>query len=135
MPSWPSRPTRESWSPPWRDSSSRESQPMAEPRNSGLRELVATAELDRRPRREPDHAAENRALVSLAERMAISPKDALEHLVQVALELCCAQSAGISLVEERDGQPLFRWRAAAGRFAALVGTGMPGEHSPSALAL
>ena len=73
--------------------------------------------------------------MALAERMATSPKDALEHLVQVALELCCAQSAGISLAEENDGRPVFRWRAAAGRFAVLVGTGMPQEVSPSALVL
>ena len=67
--------------------------------------------------------------------MANSPKDALEHLVQVALELCRGQSAGLSLAEENDGRPVFRWRAAAGRFATLVGTGMPQEVSPSLLVL
>src|SRR5262245_59271292 len=108
---------------------------MGAERTPSLKDYVATAELDRRPRREPDHAAENRALVALAERMASSPKDALEHLVQVALQLCCAHSAGLSLAEDDGGRPLFRWRAAAGRFATLVGTGMPQEVSPSALVL
>ena len=74
-------------------------------------------------------------MVSLAERMATSPKDVLEHLVQLALELCSAQSAGLSLAEEHDGQTVFRWRAAAGRFAPLVGTGVPRAQSPSALVL
>src|SRR5262245_12245797 len=108
---------------------------MAGERSRSLSDFVATGELDRRAHREPDHAAENRALVSLAERMANSPKDALEHLVQVALQLCCAHSAGLSLLEEDNGRRLFRWRAAAGRFAGLVGTGMPHEQSPSALVL
>jgi hypothetical protein len=98
-----------------------------------LAEYIATAELDGRPPREPDHAAENRALVALAERDLA--QGSLEHLVQVALELCGAQSAGISLAEDNDGRPVFRWRAAAGRFATLVGTGMPQEVSPSALVL
>ena len=69
-----------------------------------LESLVANEELARRPARPPDFEGENRALVSLAERMATAPKDALEHLVQIALELCCAQSSGISLVEEENGR-------------------------------
>jgi PAS domain S-box-containing protein len=73
--------------------------------------------------------------VSLAERMATSPKDVLEHLVQLALELCCAHSAGISLAEEQDGRTVFRWRAAAGHFAPLVGIAVPPDVSPSSLVL
>src|SRR5262245_58497281 len=100
-----------------------------------LHSLIANDELARRPARPPRFAAGHRALVSLAERMATSPKDALEHLVQVALELCCAQSSGLSLVEEENGRARFRWRAAAGRFAALVGSAVPWERGPSALVL
>ena len=135
MPSLRSPQMRESWSPRWPGSRDSGSQPMDAQRTPSPADYIATAELDRRRRREPDHAAENRALVALAERMATSPKDALEHLVQVALELCCAQSAGISLAEEQRRRPVFRWRAAAGRFAPLVGTGVPREVSPSALVL
>jgi hypothetical protein len=33
------------------------------------------------------------------------------------MELCNAQSAGLSLIEQEGGALIFRWRAIAGRFA------------------
>ena len=35
--------------------------------------MLSTAELSRRPSRPPDYAAENRALIALAQAMATSP--------------------------------------------------------------
>jgi PAS domain S-box-containing protein len=73
--------------------------------------------LSRRPARVPDHAAENRALVALARHVATSPKDVLQQLVDTALELCGADSAAISAVEDEGGRPVLRWHALAGPFA------------------
>jgi PAS domain S-box-containing protein len=100
-----------------------------------LEAVNATAELARRPSRPPDHAAENRALVALAQHIARSPKDILQKLAETALELCRADSAGISVLEEEDGRKVFRWHAVAGRFARLPWNALPGDASPCRTAI
>jgi PAS domain S-box-containing protein len=88
------------------------------------------AELARRPSRSPDYATENRALLALAEAQTGSPHAVLEKLVTLALDLCQAGSAGVSVLEEQGGRQVFRWHAIAGAFAANVGRTMPRESSP-----
>jgi signal transduction histidine kinase len=86
-----------------------------------LESVISTVELDRRPRRPPDLASENRALVALAEAMTAAPDGILQNLAQTALDLCRAHSAGISLLEgDRDR---FRWAAVAGQWAPYLGGG------------
>lgn len=79
-----------------------------------LRSMLSTAELARRPSRPPDYAAENRALIVLAQVMATSPDAVLQKLADTALTLCHADSAGLSLLEEDDQKSNFHWRAIAG---------------------
>ena len=95
-----------------------------------LESVITTAELRRRPHRAPDYEGENRALVSLAGEMASTPRNVLQKLAENALGLCRAQSAGISILEEHDGQRMFRWHAVAGRWAGYLGCVMPREISP-----
>src|SRR5882724_10206871 len=95
----------------------------------GLENVVATQELANR-RRPPDYEAENRALVSLARHLASSPATILEKLAEAALELCQGHSAGLSLIEEDRGRPIFRWLAIAGRFAKNVRGTTQREFSP-----
>jgi signal transduction histidine kinase len=86
-----------------------------------LESVISTVELERRPRRPPDLASENRALVALAEAMTAAPDGILPNLAQTALDLCRAHSAGISLLE---GDPeRFRWAAVAGQWAPYLGGG------------
>jgi len=66
---------------------------------ASLASVITTAELSRRPSRSPDFAAENRALVALAQVMAGSPDRILQKLAETALSLCRAHSAGFSLLE------------------------------------
>jgi hypothetical protein len=96
--------------------------------------ILSTAELNRRPSRPPDHAAENRALVALAQEMAISPDGILQKLAETALFLCHAHSAGLSLLEDDDQRSNFHWRAIAGQWAPHVNGGTPRRcvHTPSA---
>src|SRR5882724_8085610 len=75
----------------------------------GLRSMLSTAELSRRPSRLPDYSAENRALVTLAQSMAASPECILQKLADTALHLCSAHSAGVSLLEEADHKKNFHW--------------------------
>jgi two-component sensor histidine kinase len=97
------------------------------PNGCDLESVLSTAELTQRPSRHSDHAAENRALVALAQGL-FSPRSILQKLVEVAIFLCGAQSAGISLLET-DGQS-FYWPAVAGRWAPHVGGSMPRDLSP-----
>ena len=84
-------------------------------------DVIVTAELEQRPRRAPDHAAENRAMAALARQLAIDPHGVPQKLAELVMELCDADSAGISLLEEEDGRQIFRWHAAAGLFANHLG--------------
>ena len=91
----------------------------------GLRSMLSTAELARRPSRPPDHEAENKALIALAQAMAASPEGILQKLADTALTLCRAHSAGLSLLEEGDQKSNFHWRAIAGQWAPHINGGTP----------
>ncbi len=93
-----------------------------------LESVISTAELARRPSRPPDYAAENRALVALAQEMASSPSGILQKLAEIALELCRAHSAGFSLLT--DDRKNFSWTAIAGQWARHVGGGTPRDFGP-----
>jgi signal transduction histidine kinase len=58
--------------------------------------------------------------------MAANPRNMLQKLVEVAVDLCGAHTAGISLL---DGD-VFRWEAVAGVFAEARGGTMPRNESP-----
>src|SRR5688572_9681128 len=92
--------------------------------------MRSAAELSGRPSRRADYATENRALIALATEMAAAPDGILQKLVDTALVLCRAQSAGLSLLEEGDQKRNFHWRAVAGRWASHVGGGTPRDFGP-----
>jgi signal transduction histidine kinase len=90
--------------------------------NAGpLQDIFITHELERRPHRLPDYQAESRCLVELARALAQAPDSILQRVTEVALELCHVATCGISLLEQYEGTPVFRWRALAGAFAAHLG--------------
>ena len=65
--------------------------------------------------------------------MAVSPTDLLQKLVETALALCHAHSAGISMLE--DDRKRFRWIAIAGRWADHLGGGTPRDFGPAGTVL
>jgi signal transduction histidine kinase len=95
-----------------------------------LESVLNTAELSRRPSRPADYQAENQALVALTQELTNSPSSILQELVDTALELCRAHSAGISLLEEEAGRKIFRWHAVAGQWAPYVWGTTPRDYSP-----
>ena len=95
-----------------------------------LEDVVLNSELLHRPSRPPDYEAENNALKALAQTLVDSPETILQKLVETALRLCNAHSAGISLLENHDGQEVFRWEALAGVFADRLNNTMPRNASP-----
>ncbi|WP_437805892.1 ATP-binding protein [Sorangium sp. So ce1078] len=119
-------------SPPPRDGTAA----LSSPEEVRLEDVMATEELGRRPPRLPDHAAENRALIALAEAMAGPLENVLPTLVSLLLELCRADSAGVSVLEEeKDGRAVFRWVAVAGAFAKILGGTTPRCASPCGIVL
>lgn len=93
-----------------------------------------TEKLSRRPAREPDHQAENRALGILAREMATRPGGVLQRLAELVVELCRAGSAGISILEP-DGAA-FRWHAVAGPLASrLTGRTIARATSPCGMVI
>jgi PAS domain S-box-containing protein len=97
---------------------------------ASLEDVLFTAELARRPARPADHAAESRALSALAAALAESPDTILQKLADLTLELCRAESAGVSLLEEDGGRAVFRWPAIVGAWAGHVGGSLPRDASP-----
>lgn len=87
----------------------------------------------KRSSRTEDFEAENRALVILADELSNRPRNLLQKLAEIALELCHAGSAGISILEA-DGKA-FRWHACAGSFASNAGARIPYAESPCGIVL
>jgi signal transduction histidine kinase/putative methionine-R-sulfoxide reductase with GAF domain len=101
-----------------------------------LTDVLVTDELSRRPARRADHEAENRALRQLARNMAGRPEALLQNLVDIALELCRAATAGVSLLQRNaDGEQEFVWVALAGTYADRIGDRAPAKFCPSGICL
>src|SRR5687767_9079896 len=101
---------------------------LARSRLPGVDSVLRTEELRRRTPRLPDFAAENRALVSLATGMTEAPDQMLCALVNAAMDLCRAHSAGISVLDEK--QEHFVWPAVAGAWRHNAGGGTPRDFGP-----
>jgi transcriptional regulator with PAS, ATPase and Fis domain len=97
--------------------------------------IISTKELLLRPRREPNFEALSGALTRLAKSLVTSPEGILQELVENALDLCSAQSAGISLLEEENGQEIFRCHGVAGRLLPYLWSTVPRESCPWGIAL
>lgn len=98
-----------------------------------LESVLCKHELLTRPSLPPDYHAENHALLTIAQHMADSPQTTLQKIVEVALEICRAGSAGISLISEKTGD--FYWPAIAGAWKSNIGGGTPRHFGPSGVVL
>lgn len=89
-------------------------------------DVSITHELFRRASPAPDYLREKLALQDLAQQMADHPGDLLPRLVKQAMDICDADSAGISVLEGDE----FRWLGLAGRLAPFEGATTPRNFSP-----
>jgi signal transduction histidine kinase/ActR/RegA family two-component response regulator len=101
----------------------------------GLDDVVINSELLNRRTRAPDFEAENQALMALAQTLADAPDKILQKLAETALQLCRADTAGISLLEQQDGAEVFRWEALAGVFSDRLNATMPRNAIPSGMTI
>lgn len=95
-----------------------------------LNAVISNEALSHRPSRRVDRDAERRGVELLAQQLTGSPRRVLQSLSDVAMQLCRAHSAGISLAEEKDGRRIFRWHAVSGQFAPYLWSTLPGDFSP-----
>lgn len=102
-----------------------------ESEHASLEEVVITDELCGRAGRPADLGAEVDAFHALARQMATQPASLLKCLMQTAVRLCGAGSAGVSLLEPTaDGSEVFRWVALAGVYEGHEGGTTPRDFSP-----
>jgi hypothetical protein len=107
------------------ESSERTSGVRAWPAGPSVEDVLA----DREPR-VVSLEAENNALQQLARALARADGDVLQQLVELALDLCKAHSAGVSIIEFDGPEKVFRWRAVAGRWSNYLMGSMPRALSP-----
>ncbi|HTK94757.1 MAG TPA: GAF domain-containing protein [Terriglobales bacterium] len=99
--------------------------------NLALEAVIATPELHRRVPRSRDTATERRALEEISRQLDGTPAKLLERLVELSLDLCRAQTAGLSVLYRKpDGERYFRWDAMAGVHRGGVGGTTPRDWSP-----
>jgi signal transduction histidine kinase len=96
-----------------------------------LNDVDIRRELDARPRRSPDYEREQAAFALLAAELTGNPRDFLPTLARVALDLCKAHTAGVSLLEGDE----IREEAVAGVFATARGTAVARHESPSSVCI
>jgi PAS domain S-box-containing protein len=94
-------------------------------------DVLMTGVLASRPARQPDLVGENQALRTLAQHLMDEPQSLLKTLVGIALNLCRADTVGVSLLETApNGESIFRWVAIAGVLEQFEQTTTPGNFSP-----
>src|SRR5690606_28269410 len=98
---------------------------------TSLEDILVTDELSRRPAPAANLAEEVDALHAIAGELARNPRATLDALIEAAVTLCHAGSAGVSLLEKSEqGPPIFRWVAMAGEYAPYLGHTTPRDFSP-----
>jgi GAF domain-containing protein len=95
-----------------------------------LEEVLAIDELRRRPRRRPNVMGENEAVALLSAAISERRDAVFPELVNQAMLLCHADSAGLSVEDTENGQLVFRWIAVAGHMEGMAGRTMPRDFSP-----
>ncbi|MFN6483469.1 MULTISPECIES: ATP-binding protein [unclassified Nostoc] len=107
-----------------------------EPQTATLGDILITEELSRRSPRSPNWQAQAQAMQPLARQMARDSKALMQTLVEIALKLCQAGTAGVSLLETTpNGEEIFRWNVLAGTLAQYVGGSIPRNFSPCGVCL
>ena len=93
-----------------------------------LRDLLADPGFPLRAKKPRQPNAESVALGRLWRAFTLNPESVLQDLVNIAVEFCGADSAGISLEEPEN--KTFKWIVVAGSFAPYLGGRTPRNYSP-----
>lgn len=94
-----------------------------------------TEVLHQRPTRSPNFEVENQALQTLARQLAGDARSLIETLTTLIIDLCQADSVGISLLEPSEDPSAFRWVAVSGSLSPCEGKVISGEDNACATTL
>ena len=100
-----------------------------------LQQVLLTHELATRAPHFVDDQALSAGLLKLTRKLSSSPHDVLQCAVEVALDLCRAQTVGLSMLEVEPQGEVFRWRAMAGSLASALGSAMARNNSPCGMVI
>ena len=99
-------------------------------------DVLITDKLSARSRKTPNLSAEVAAFQELSGLLVRKPERAVKRFLELAVTLCDAGSAGLSLLEDLpDGGRQFRWDAMAGPLDVHVGGTTPFDFSPCGMCL
>lgn len=86
--------------------------------------------------RPPDLPARLAAFCELSAVLANDPRQAITRFLEIAIRLCAAGSAGLSLLRsDHAGQAVVRWERVSGSLASHEGIDTPRDSSPCGLCL
>lgn len=97
--------------------------------------VFITEALESRPMRSSDAGDEKNAILAIAAAMSEMPGDILPRLVELAMRLTGARSAGLSLYEPQPAPGVFRWRHVCGLLTPFENATTPRHDSPCGVAL
>jgi signal transduction histidine kinase len=112
------------------------SAPLTKETGLHVQELYDADSVDSRPLRPRDPLRDIEGMQRLAQAFARSADDVLQQLVDLAVELCHADSAGISVVRvDGSAESYYEWVATAGRFHPFLNAILPQYPSACGVAL
>jgi hypothetical protein len=101
-----------------------------------LQDLLTSADFLSRPERPRSMPDQMVSLQRLARVISDTPDSVLQELAEAALELCRADTAGVSIETiDAAGKPIFHWVAIAGAYAPFRHATMPVHIMPCSVAL
>ena len=99
-------------------------------------EALTTVALRQRPQRPPNPLVELAAFCELSMILADDPQAAIGRLLEIAIRLCNAGSAGLSLLQfNQSGESRIHWQTVRGALATHQGVDQPRDVSPCGLCL
>ena len=99
-------------------------------KTTNIEDVWITSALYSRTPRDVSQSEEIASLKDIAAMVQTTPKEILTALMQQALILCPADTAGLSVLHEDDGGKLFHWDAMAGVLSDKIGGTTPRKFSP-----
>ena len=103
--------------------------------DAGVASVLITERLSRRRQRAAHDRGEQRAFTALAKNLSRAPARVPQRLVNTALDLCDAGSAGISVLSRKPQGDYLHWSAVAGQLAGQANVVTPRNFSPCGTAL
>jgi GAF domain-containing protein len=101
-----------------------------------VEDVLITSRLRLRNTRSPDLRRENAAFHLLVRSLSAPPEQILANLLNAAISLCDAGSAGISTFDhDESGNEVFRWIALKGAYEQHIGGSSPRNFSPCGITL